>query len=140
MGTEKKGGGLVRCPACKQECFVLVQPRYEGFRRVGEERACSGCGAVIEATAVRRAPPPPALFGEEDRTPLPDVFRDDERGRLCRYCAHYVVNPFRQWCALHRRDVEATETCPQFKAAAADGDADGDGPADGPGQDPGPER
>lgn len=58
----------------------------------------------------------PSLFGEEDRSSTPKIFDASEKGRLCRYCRHYVVNPFVQRCMLHRKMVEATDTCEQFQA------------------------
>jgi len=47
----------------------------------------------------------------------PDIFAEDEKGRNCRYCKHYVVNPFTQRCGLHGRTVEATDTCEDFQSA-----------------------
>jgi hypothetical protein len=52
------------------------------------------------------------------------LFAEEERGRMCRYCREYVVNPFLQRCGLHRCEVEATDTCPRFepkKTSSADG-------------------
>jgi len=42
------------------------------------------------------------------------VFGDDEYGRTCRHCRHYIVNPFTQRCDLHKKEVEATDFCPDF--------------------------
>ena len=54
------------------------------------------------------------MFSENDRPRPVKVFREDEKGQMCRYCAEYVVNPFLQRCNLHRCEVEATDTCPHF--------------------------
>ncbi|MCX7818650.1 MAG: hypothetical protein N2652_05505 [Kiritimatiellae bacterium] len=106
-----------RCPACGHETLWIRTPRYEGFRRVGEEFKCARCGARVAAEAAASpAPRQPAIFSEEDRPVAPRVFAGEPPPRFCRRCRHYVVNPFRQWCGLHRRDVAATDSCDQFEA------------------------
>ena len=71
----------------------------------------------------------PKVFSAADRPRPVQVFREDEKGKMCRYCAEYVVNPFLQRCALHKCEVEATDTCPHFRPkpepppAAAEPDA-----------------
>lgn len=92
-------------------------PRYEGFKRTGEDLSCAACGHAFasEAEVPFREERKIAVFTDADRSAVVDVFKDDPRGRLCRYCLHYVVNPFRQWCGLHRREVEATHTCDRFE-------------------------
>ncbi len=68
-------------------------------------------------------PASPKVFSDDEKTVAPKVFKEAEKGRFCRYCRHYVVNPFLQRCALRRREVEATDTCPQFEPAPPkDGD------------------
>jgi len=54
------------------------------------------------------------VFSDEDHAPGVSVFKESEAASLCRYCAHYVVNPFMQYCTLHRREVEATDSCGAF--------------------------
>jgi len=112
----------IQCPACGREALLARTPRYEGFRRTGEDLSCSSCGHVFasEADVPFRERAAPAIFTDEDRSATPDVFKNDPRGQLCRYCRHYVVNPFRQWCGLHKREVEATETCARFAARPPD--------------------
>lgn len=107
-----------RCPACGREVLLIRRPVYEGFRKTGESLVCSACGHVFGADEQPEATGPvrPKVFADTDRSRDPDPFARDERGRLCRYCRHYTVNPFRQWCGLHRREVEATDQCPQFEA------------------------
>jgi DNA-directed RNA polymerase subunit RPC12/RpoP len=119
--TAREKPRKITCPHCGEEAFLLRKSRYDGFKRVGETLSCSECGREIEAEeeppAAAAARKLPALFSEEDRTPAVDLFSNDaDRGRLCRHCRHYVLNPWRQWCGLHRRDVEATDTCARFAA------------------------
>lgn len=107
----------IHCPGCGRESLLMRKPKYDGFKRVGEELTCAACGYAFAAEAevpfkqARKI----AIFTDDDKPRVVDVFKDDPRHRLCRYCLHYVVNPFRQWCGLHRRDVQATDTCDRFK-------------------------
>jgi len=104
------------CPVCGKETLMLKEPVYEGFTRVGERVKCAVCGHVFEAEAAPVAPvkKTPAIFTDADRSPVLAVFGDGENRVLCRYCAHYLVNPFKQFCTVHNKEVEATDTCPQF--------------------------
>ncbi len=106
----------ILCPACGKEALLLRQPRYEGFSKVGETLSCAACGHVFESEAEvpfkQRAKV--NVFTDADRSKDVKVFGEGENKRLCRYCAYYVVNPFMQWCALHKKEVQATDTCPQF--------------------------
>jgi hypothetical protein len=112
----KTGGGIV-CTACGEDTFLRREPVYEGFKKVGETLSCVSCGHVYpgEAAVPYKQGGGPAVFSAADRAKRVDVFRDDEKGRLCRYCAHYTVNPFTQRCGLHNRIVEATDTCDDFE-------------------------
>ena len=56
-----------------------------------------------------------ASLSNTDRSAEVAVFKENEKGRICRYCKNYIVNPFTQWCSRHKKEVEATDTCKQFK-------------------------
>ncbi len=107
----------IHCPACGQASLLKRAPRYDGFRRAGETLSCAACGHVFDGEAAvpfrKRAP----LAGLDPRTlpPPPRVFRGNENARLCRYCEHYVVNPFVQRCSRLNKEVAATDTCGQFR-------------------------
>ena len=113
MNTSK---ALMTCPACRREAFVRRKPKYDGFKKVGEEISCALCHHVFasENEVPFQQKSKPSLFGAEDVPQKPKIFQGDENTRLCRYCAEYVINPFTQRCNLHRRDVQATDTCPDF--------------------------
>lgn len=106
------------CPACGRDALLMRRPRYEGFTKVGETLTCASCGHEFadEAEVQFKVPAAPVVFTEADRPRDPKVFEEGENQRLCRYCANYVVNPFVQWCAQHRKEVEATDTCSAFRA------------------------
>ena len=105
------------CPACGQETILKRTPRYEGFKRAGEELNCASCGHrfVSEEEVPFKMKSQANLFDRSELDARPDVFNPEEAQRLCRFCAHYVVNPFIQRCALKRKEVEATDSCAHFK-------------------------
>jgi hypothetical protein len=94
---------------------------------VGEELLCSSCGArkpVKPAaggpgTTAAAAPRKLSIFGDDDLPKPVKLFDEDEGRRTCRHCVHYLVNPFTQRCALHDKNIEATDTCLDFEARDA---------------------
>jgi hypothetical protein len=126
----------IACPACKGDSLLLREPRYEGFTRVGETLSCSACGHVFaeEADVPYKRQARVHVFTEEDRPAPVDVFAENEAERMCHRCTHYVVNPFMQWCGLHRREVEATDTCDRFERKPDEADNEDAGDESGPPQ------
>jgi hypothetical protein len=118
------------CSACGTDSLVKRVPKYDGFKKVGETFACVSCGHEYESEdatpfKIKKAS---SIFGEEDRLKKVDLFTPDEKGKNCRYCQHYVVNPFTQRCGLNNRIVQATDVCEKFekkpeenKAASGEG-------------------
>ena len=106
----------LRCPACGRDSWLLRKPRYEGFTKTGEALTCALCAHEFasEAEIDFKDSRTPRVFTENDRPRPVKVFREDEKGRMCRYCAEYVVNPFLQRCGLHQCEVQATDTCPHY--------------------------
>jgi rubredoxin len=105
----------IQCPSCGKEALLLREPKYDGFTRVGETLSCSSCGHEFETEEdvpfkERKAA---AVFSDEDRSPDLHVFEEGEV-QICRHCRHYVINPFTQWCGVHKKEVEATDTCKAF--------------------------
>ncbi len=106
----------LRCPACGRDSWLRRAPIYDGFAKTGEALTCALCGHAFASEAeIPFKDNRPKVFSEADRPRPVQVFREDEKGRMCRYCAEYVVNPFLQRCGLHRCEVQATDTCPHFK-------------------------
>ena len=105
----------LRCPACGQDAWLARKPIYDGFTKTGESLTCALCGHAFASEAeIPFKDNRPKVFTEDDRPRPVQVFREDEKGRMCRYCAEYVVNPFLQRCGLHKCEVQATDTCPHF--------------------------
>ena len=91
------------------------KPIYDGFTKTGESLTCALCGHAFASEAeIPFKDNRPKVFSEADRPRPVQVFREDEKGQMCRYCAEYVVNPFLQRCGLHQCEVQATDTCPHF--------------------------
>lgn len=111
----------IRCTACGEPSVLRRTPKYDGFRKVGETLSCAACGHVFaaEADVPYAGPSRPRVFGDDDAPRAVRVFREDEKGRTCLYCRHYIVNPFTQRCGRHNRTVEATDTCADFDSKPA---------------------
>jgi hypothetical protein len=107
------------CSTCGKETFVKKEPIYDGFKRVGEKFKCVSCGHVFEDKTqipFKKKEGEQKIFKKEQDIPKPPkIFTGTENARLCRYCKHYVVNPFVQRCGLLQKEIEATDTCDKFK-------------------------
>ncbi len=90
---------------------------YDGFTKVGEKLSCSSCRHEYASEAevpFKAEQPDPKIFTEADRSAKVNVFDEGENQRLCRHCANYIVNPFTQFCAIHKKEVQSTDTCDRF--------------------------
>lgn len=108
------------CSHCGEETLLHRESVYDGFTRSGEKLTCSACGfeyASESEVPFKERPKEPVVFTEADRSKKIEMFDEGESRRLCRYCANYIVNPFTQFCALHRKEVQATDSCAQFEIA-----------------------
>ena len=108
-----------RCPHCGRESCVVRKPVYDdSFTKTGETLSCAMCRKEFasEAEIPYKDRGGPKVFTEDDRPRPVKVFEEGENAQMCRYCAEYVVNPFWQRCGLHKCEVEATDTCPHFRA------------------------
>ena len=122
----------LRCPSCGQDSWLKHEKKYDGFTQAGETLTCALCGHEFasEDEIDFKGSRKPKVFTEADRPRPLKVFSKDETGKMCRYCAEYVVNPFLQRCSLHRCEVEATDTCPHFRPKPPpEPDASADEPA-----------
>ena len=112
----------INCPACGRETLLMRQPNYDGFKRVGETLSCSACGHEFasEAEVPFKIAREAKVFSDADRSREIKIFAEDEKGRVCRYCKNYIVNPFTQYCSHHKKEVEATDTCSAFAPKPAE--------------------
>lgn len=105
------------CSACSADTIVRREPRYEGFKKVGEIFICSACGHqyASEAEVPFKQKRQVKVFSEADKSKTIDVFKGDPKGRNCRYCKNYIINPFTQICGITFKKVQATDTCADFE-------------------------
>jgi hypothetical protein len=108
----------INCTACGAITFLRKEPRYEGFKKVGEDFSCLACGHVYasEDEVPFHRTVKKSLFTSDDLSRKPAIFQASEIGHICRRCEHYTVNPFTQRCGLHNRIVEAMDVCSDFSA------------------------
>jgi hypothetical protein len=112
----------ILCSECGEETLVRREPKYDGFKKVGETFICTSCGHEFpdrDSVPFKREATP-GIFTHDDKPDTVEVFRDDEKRRNCRYCKHYTVNPFAQRCGLHDKPVEATDLCDDFEQPETD--------------------
>lgn len=105
------------CSACSADTIIRREPKYEGFKKVGELFICSACGHQYEneVDVPFKQKRQIKVFSEADKSKTVDVFKDDPKGRNCRYCRNYIINPFTQICGLSFKKVQATDSCPDFE-------------------------
>lgn len=117
MKSSGPGKVELRCPACGRDSWLKRQTKYDGFTPIGEILSCALCAHVFDSEdeIEFKGSCKPKVFTKEDRPRPQTLFNDDETGKMCRYCAEYVINPFLQRCGLHKCEVEATDTCPHFR-------------------------
>lgn len=105
------------CTNCGAESLLRREAIYDGFAKTGEKLTCSSCGHEYASEAevpFKQQKAAPKIFTDADHSAKIEVFDEKENQRLCRYCANYIVNPFTQYCALHKKEVQATDTCEEF--------------------------
>jgi hypothetical protein len=113
------------CKNCGTDTLLNREAIYEGFTKTGEKLICSSCGVEYASEAdvpYKTKKTAPSIFTEADRTAKVEVFDEAENKRLCRYCANYTVNPFTQFCATHKKEVQSTDTCNRFEEAVESDD------------------
>lgn len=106
------------CSGCGADTMLRREPVYEGFQKTGEKLTCVACGHVYASeddVPFKLAKAQPVVFTDADRSEKIEVFGERENARLCRHCANYIVNPFTQFCAIHRRETQATDSCSRFE-------------------------
>ena len=115
------------CRNCGADTLLKREAVYDGFIKAGEKLICSSCGfeyASETEVPFKTNTPEPEIFTEADRSVKVEVFDESENKRLCRYCTSYIVNPFTQFCAVHKKEVQATDSCDRF-AASEEKDSNG---------------
>jgi hypothetical protein len=130
-----KESNEILCYICGRIALARREPQYEGFKKTGEIIICTACGhryTPEEPVQFQKISKRPKIFTEDDKPDAINIFSEDERGRCCRHCKHFVINPFTQWCGLHKKNVQATDLCFDFCPPDDDSQRDhGEDTADG---------
>jgi hypothetical protein len=108
------------CTQCGADTLLHREALYEGFTKSGEKLTCVACGHVYATEAdvpFKTQFDAPQIFTDADRSAALHLFNLGENEQLCRYCANYIINPFTQFCSVHKKEVQATDTCHQFEPA-----------------------
>ncbi len=116
------------CTSCGADTLLKREAVYDGFTKTGEKLVCPACGfeyASEEEVPFKEKKSDPEIFTEADRSAKVEVFDEGENRNICRYCANYIVNPFTQFCAIHNKEVQATDTCERFEQSEENDEADG---------------
>ncbi len=115
------------CRNCGADTLLNREAVYDGFTKSGEKLTCSSCGfeyAFEDDVPFKAKSAAPKIFTDADRSAKVEVFDEAENKRLCHYCANYIVNPFTQFCAIHKKEVQATDTCEQFEESKEQNETD----------------
>ena len=115
------------CRNCGADTLLNREAIYDGFTKAGEKLTCSSCGFVYtdpNDVPYKKNTSAPVIFTEADRSQKIEVFDESENKNLCRYCANYIVNPFTQFCAIHKKEVQSTDSCNRFEEAVESDNAD----------------
>ncbi|HEY5653106.1 MAG TPA: hypothetical protein VIR63_01910 [Pontiella sp.] len=103
---------------CGKDTLLKREPKYDGLTKTGEKLTCSSCGfeyASETEVPFQEKATTPKIFTDADRSAKIEVFEDGENQQLCRYCANYIINPFTQFCSIHKKEVQSTDSCRQFQ-------------------------
>ena len=105
------------CPACGKTTFLRREAVYDGFKKTGERLFCASCGHEFpsETEVSFKEKKKLDIFSDDEKPRHVEIFHDEEKGKNCRYCRHYMVNPFTQRCAVHNKEVQATDYCERFE-------------------------
>ena len=105
------------CNNCHKESFINKEPIYEGLTKIGEKVSCTSCGFVYtneKDIPYKDEAKKYLIFDEDDKSEKIKLFSTNETKNLCRQCSNYIINPFTQFCVLHKKEVEATDSCNKF--------------------------
>ena len=110
------------CQNCKQDTLLKREPIYDGFNKIGTKFVCASCGFIFkneESISFKISKNKKSIFNNEGYIKQKKIFDEDENNQLCRYCSFYLINPFTQYCSIHKKEVEATDTCDKFEKSSA---------------------
>jgi ribosomal protein L37AE/L43A len=118
-----KHGDEINCPNCGKGTFIIKKAAMDGWTKIGDIFACSGCDAKIadvedqKTTFEEKSSVASSAFagflGVEKEEKKELIATEDEK-HFCRDCGNLVSHPFLTRCELHKKDVNPMDDCPDF--------------------------
>ncbi len=116
-----KSGEPVSCPLCGEKSVVKTKMKMDGFTRLGEVFVCALCGGELGTPSKDVAPVAQssnklaALLGEVETDAKADIAPDENYGRFCRNCVHFIEHPFKTLCGIDGKPADPMGECKHFK-------------------------
>ncbi|MDR0933191.1 MAG: hypothetical protein LBM70_09270 [Victivallales bacterium] len=119
----REGEGF-NCPHCGEKSVVKAKNKLDGFTLVGKVLICALCGAEIEDSGEKSSTPAKsatidrlaALLGQCDNSEVKaDLTPDENYGRFCRNCVHFIEHPFKTLCGIDGKSADPMGECKEFK-------------------------
>lgn len=112
----------MRCPFCSEETFAKKKILRDGWNITGEITVCALCGRELPA---EKSPAAAENGADAKRQKLAALLGGDagvEKVELagsadvdfCRNCHHFVIHPFRSFCALTDKEADPMGGCGRF--------------------------
>ncbi|WP_303056259.1 hypothetical protein [Victivallis vadensis] len=117
-------GETITCPHCGEKSVVKSKAKMEGWTKVGTVLVCALCGAELgtpdeksaEDAGRKKLGSLAALLGEgAEAAPKADLTPDENYGRFCRNCVHFIEHPFRVLCGLDGHEIDPMGECGKFE-------------------------
>ena len=116
----------MRCPFCGEESFAKKRLIRSGWQITGEVEVCALCGKELPAAEKKSADTSAA---DERKRKLSALLGGVEEEKIqlsgeadlefCRNCRHFVLHPFRNFCALTDAEADPMGECEHFTAKGA---------------------
>ena len=115
-------GDKINCPACHHQTVVKEKVEMDGWT-VGEKIfVCALCSAKlgdmsdVESKEQRKGKAVSSLASLFDTEVEEKAVITEEDGDLhfCKYCEYYVSHAFVERCQLHKKEITAMQSCPDF--------------------------
>ena len=114
----------IKCPHCGEYAFFKEKKIYDdSFALKGVKYICFLCGGEADITPEKNTSKnsdskldklSEFLGGESVSKVSLDLACDEVR--FCCHCTHFIKHPFINRCGLTLKEVEATDSCGNFKA------------------------
>ena len=118
-----KRGDKINCPSCNHQTVVKEKVEMDGWTVGDKIFVCALCEAKLgdmDDLESKDEIKTKAVSG------LADLFATEveekaviteEEGDLhfCKYCEYYVSHAFVERCQLHKKEITAMQSCPDFK-------------------------